>query len=58
MGRLEFNPSKLHECAECGATVLDGFVYRLNDHEVVCLRDYAEAFVCLWNARVYDQRTP
>jgi hypothetical protein len=58
MGRLEFNPSRLYVCVECGDWILEGCVYRLNENEVVCLRDYIEAFVCLSTARVYDQRTP
>ena len=56
---VEFNPNKLHECAEsgCGEIVIDGFCYRLNAHEVVCLTCFVEASVCAWQAEFYDPRT-
>lgn len=52
MNRIEHNPRKLHECAEpgCGEIVTDGFCYRLNDHEVVCLTCYVEVCTFLWTA--------
>jgi hypothetical protein len=56
MNRIEFNPSRFHECTECGELVTDGWVYRLNAHEVVCLPCFVEAAVCLWTLGGYDQR--
>ena len=58
MNGIEFNPNKLHECAEpdCREIVVDGFCYRLNALEVVCLTCYTEASVCMWQAGHYDHR--
>ena len=53
---VEFNPSKLHECAEpgCREIVVDGFCYRLNAHEVLCLTCYTAMSIVRWQAHVYD----
>ena len=54
---FEFNPKRLHECVECSRIIFDEPVFRLNPHEVVCLRDYTEAVACLWFAVIVHDRT-
>ena len=59
MNGFEFNPSRWHECAEptCHQIIVDGFCYRLNAHEVLCLECYTAASICRWQATVvYDKR--
>ena len=57
MNCFEFNPKRMHECVACGIVILDEPVFQLNPHEVICLRDYVEACVCMWSAGMYDHRT-
>lgn len=56
MNHIEFQPKRLHECAECGDIILDGLVYRLNADEVVCLTCWVEASIAAWLAGFYNQQ--
>ena len=58
MNGFEFNPNRLHECAGCSEIIVDGFCYRLNAHEVLCLECYTAMSICRWQATVvYDKGT-